>query len=55
MAIEGDPFLDFGDFGKGRSAAFTSDCAPHWGPPEFVDWEGYQPLWKGIVDYITRA
>ena len=35
--------------------SFTSDCAPHWGPPEFVDWEGYQPLWKGIVDYITRA
>ena len=55
MTIEGDPFLAFGDFGKGRSAAFTSDCAPHWGPPEFVDWEGYQPLWKGIVDYITRA
>ena len=55
MTIEGDPFLAFGDFGQGRAAAFTSDCAPHWGPPEFVNWEGYRPLWKGIVDYITRS
>lgn len=55
MTIEGDPFIAFGDFGKGRSAIFSSDCAPHWGPPEFVNWEGYAPLWKGIVDYITRS
>ncbi|MGI6725525.1 MAG: glutamine amidotransferase [Christensenellales bacterium] len=27
MTIGGDPFLAFGTFGKGRSAAFTSDCA----------------------------
>ncbi len=54
MTIDGDPFLAFGDFGKGRSGAFTSDCVPHWGPPEFVNWAGYQPLWKGIVDYLTQ-
>ncbi|MGJ4849089.1 glutamine amidotransferase [Bacillota bacterium Meth-B3] len=54
MTIAGDPFLAFGDFGKGRSGAFMSDCAPHWGPPEFVNWAGYQKLWQGIVDYLTE-
>ena len=37
MTINGDPFLAFRTFGKGRSAAFSSDCALHWGPPEFVN------------------
>lgn len=54
MEIEGDPFLAFGSFGKGRTAAFMSDCAPHWGPPEFVSWEGYDLLWQGIADYLTE-
>lgn len=63
VAIEGgevlatigdDPFIAVGDFGKGRSAVFTSDCAPHWGSPEFVSWEFYDQLWKGILDYLTK-
>ena len=54
MTIEGDPFIAFGDFGKGRAGMFASDCAPHWGPPEFVNWEGYDPLWQGIADYLTE-
>lgn len=52
--IGGDPFIAVGDFGKGRSAVFTSDCAPHWGSPEFVNWEFYDELWKGILDYLTK-
>ena len=40
--------------GHGASAAFTSDCAPHWGPKEFLDWQGYDLLWKGIFDYLTQ-
>lgn len=54
VVINGDPLIAFGSFGKGKSAVFTSDCAPHWGTPEFVNWEGYKKLWKGILDYITR-
>lgn len=54
VTINGDPLLAFGCFGKGRSAAFTSDCAPHWGPEEFTSWDGYNALWKGIFDYIIR-
>ena len=54
MTIEGDPFIAFGSFGKGKAGIFASDCAPHWGPPEFVNWEGYDPLWQGIADYLTE-
>lgn len=52
--IGDDPFIAVGEFGKGRSAVFTSDCAPHWGPEEFVSWEHYDELWKGILDYLTK-
>jgi len=54
MTIGGDPFVAFGKYGKGRSGAFMSDCAPHWGPPEFVNWSGYTALWKGILDYLVE-
>lgn len=52
--IDGDPFIAVGEFGKGRSAVFTSDCAPHWGPPEFVEWAYYDQLWKGLLDYLAK-
>jgi uncharacterized membrane protein len=55
MKVEDSPFLAFGEFGEGRACAFTSDCAPHWGPPEFVNWEGYDPLWQGILGWLTKA
>lgn len=55
VTINGDPLIAFGRFGKGKSAVFTSDCAPHWGTPEFVNWKYYRMLWKGIIDYITSA
>lgn len=53
VTINGDPLIAFGSFGKGKSAVFTSDCAPHWGPMEFVKWDAYDALWKGIFDYLT--
>jgi uncharacterized membrane protein len=46
-----DPFLVAGALGKGRGVAFTSDCAPHWAPPPFLDWPGYAPLWNGICEW----
>jgi len=50
---DGDPFLAFACHGKGRSAVFTSDCSPHWGPPSFVGWTCYDALWQGIVGHLT--
>ena len=53
-AICGDPFIAFGNYGKGRTGVFSSDCSPHWAPKEFCDWEGYDRLFKNIIDYIVR-
>jgi uncharacterized membrane protein len=54
MTIDDDPFIAFSSHGRGKSAVFTSDCSPHWGPPAFVNWEHYDHLWQGIVDYLTE-
>lgn len=48
-----DPFIAFGQYGKGKSAVFTSDCAPHWAPPEFCEWKGYNKIWQGIMKWLT--
>lgn len=54
VLIEGDPLIAFGEYGEGRSAVFTSDCAPHWAPPEFVEWEYYNSMWQSIVNWLTE-
>lgn len=54
VLINDDPLLAIGEFGKGRSAVFTSDCAPHWGPKEFMEWQGYPTLWKNILSYLIK-
>jgi uncharacterized membrane protein len=50
-----DPLIVAGSFGHGRSAAFTSDCGPHWCPPPFMDWEGYARLWQQLVAWVAGA
>lgn len=49
-----DPFIAVGEFGKGKSAIFASDCAPHWGPVEFTNWEHYNKLWVNMIDWLTN-
>ena len=49
-----DAFIAAWDYGKGRSLAFASDCAPHWGPPEFVNWAYYAQFWGNVVRYLSR-
>ena len=53
--INGDPFIAVGQFGKGRSAVFTSDCAPHWAPQSFLDSPAYGTLWKNLADWATDS
>ena len=53
--INGDPFIAVGRFGKGRSAVFTSDCAPHWAPQSFLDSPEYAILWKNLADWATGS
>jgi uncharacterized membrane protein len=47
-----DPFLTLGTHGSGRVAAFASDCSPHWGPPEFVNWEHYPRFWSQLAGWL---
>ncbi|MFT8704507.1 glutamine amidotransferase [Bifidobacterium aquikefiricola] len=58
LAVAGDdqdPLVAVSQQGKGRSAVFTSDCAPHWAPPEFSQhWDGYDRLFAGLADWLTR-
>ncbi|MGA2975838.1 MAG: glutamine amidotransferase [Spirochaetia bacterium] len=49
-----DPLLSVWDFKKGRTAAFASDCAPHWGPAEFLQWKGYSVFWNNLVAWLAR-
>jgi uncharacterized membrane protein len=51
--VGNDPLIVAGDFGKGRSVAFTSDCGPHWAPPPFVEWAGYRLLWPQIAAWAA--
>lgn len=55
VRIGTDPLLAVGRSGAGRVAAFTSDLAPHWAPPDFVAWDGYAPLWDGVVRWLTSG
>jgi uncharacterized membrane protein len=48
-----DPLIACGEYHGGRGAVFTSDCAPHWGPPGFMDWPGYAPLWVNLVTWLA--
>lgn len=50
----GDPFIAFADYGEGRTGIFSTDCSPHWCPPEFCNWEGYDVLFKNLMDYLTK-
>ncbi len=52
VTCEGHPLVVLGRYGAGRSAAFTSDLAPHWAPPEFLAWDGYGPLFNNLVRWL---
>ncbi|MFC0400001.1 glutamine amidotransferase [Paraburkholderia rhizosphaerae] len=48
------PLLAAGQFGAGRTLAWTSDMSVHWLPPEFSSWHGYERLWRNSLDWLTR-
>ena len=51
----GHPLLVTGQFGRGRTAVWTSDIGPHWLPQSFVDWPGYARLWTNLLGWVTAA
>lgn len=55
LSFGDDPLLVVGSCGDGRSAAFTSDCSPHWGSPEFMAWDCYGSFWNGLLGWLARG
>jgi uncharacterized membrane protein len=48
-----DPLLAVAEIGNGRTLAYTSDPAPHWGC-NFVFWEHYQRFWLNAIEWLVR-
>lgn len=55
IAVDGRPLLVVGTAGEGRVAAFATDMGPHWLPAEFLEWEGFDPLWQSMVGWLVSA
>jgi uncharacterized membrane protein len=53
LTVGADPFLTLGYHGNGRTAAFASDCSPHWGSPEFTGWDHYADFWSGLAGWLA--
>ena len=54
VEYDGDPILALGTYGKGKTFAWASDCAPHWMSPEFCEWEYNKKLWENIIAWATK-
>ena len=50
-----DPILVTGTYGLGNAVAFASDLAPHWAPPQFMNWEHYRGLWESILSWAAAG
>ncbi|WP_121744858.1 glutamine amidotransferase [Natronorubrum halophilum] len=49
-SVGDDPLLVVGDHGDGRAFAFATDCAPHWAPLDFLEWERLPEIWDAILE-----
>lgn len=52
-SYRGDPCIALGSYGKGRTLAYTTDCAPHWSPEAFCSWPYYNTLWQNLVGWLA--
>jgi len=54
VSYEQDPIITVGFYGKGRTLAYATDCAPHWAPAAMYKWEGYPILWDRLVHWLAK-
>ena len=54
LEYNGDPIAAVWEYKRGRTGVFTSDCAPHWGPPEFLNWPHYVTFFSQMVRWLSR-
>lgn len=55
VSVEDSPLIVLGTYGKGRTCAYATDCAPHWSPIDFCTWEGYSVLWNNLVEWLVQS
>ena len=48
-----DPFIAVQSVGRGKTMAFTSDLAKHWGTA-FIEWKGYAGFWHNAVTWLAN-
>lgn len=53
--VDGCPLVAVGTAGRGRTGVFTSDMSPHWAPPTFMAWEGYDRLWCALSGWVAGS
>ena len=51
--VNNDPFLVVGNHGDGSAFAYATDCAPHWAPEAFLEWNHLPALWSRLVDHVV--
>ena len=49
---ESDTFIAVWEYNQGRTMAFASDLAPHWGTA-FVKWEYYPRFWSQAIKWVA--
>jgi uncharacterized membrane protein len=54
ITYDGDPILTIGQYGKGKTFAWASDCAPHWMPADFCESENNKTLWHNVFKQCCR-
>lgn len=54
LRYESDPILCTGTYGKGKTFAWASDCAPHWMPEAFCKSRNNKKLWENVIRYVTE-
>lgn len=52
-SYESDPIVAAYQYKAGRTMIFASDCAPHWGSPDFCSWEFYPKFWRNTVNWLA--
>jgi uncharacterized membrane protein len=55
VVADDDPLLVVGTHGRGRVAAYATDCAPHWASRDFLAWAGYASLFSSLVKWLAEA
>jgi uncharacterized membrane protein len=55
VEVAQDPLLVVGAHGRGRVAAFSSDCSPHWASHDFLAWQHYPALFQSLVRWLAGA